>query len=242
MNPASRLNKLLVRMKIINHQGSPAIKVFEILFNVQGIIAITGKLKMCNMQIKKLENKSSPKLIKYLKKLFNDNDICRDIASDIGQKDNFVMTLESVAHHMKNENIDEKELKELADLIEQMKAKIEKADLSNEAREFLYAYTDEIMEGIVDIHIGGMDSLNDHLIKATGIYIIHRQAFERSQLIEAANKVFKIATKLINFSEIFTESIGYISDTVESIEYIGEESLKDKEECIEVDIVEDKNK
>lgn len=210
MNSAERLNRLLEESKIT--PSKTAISVFEKLFDVEGTIAVSSKLRMCHMQINKLKKGGAHEnLIKYLENFFSDKNLCRDTTGLLNQKVHHVSALHTTAAFMAKEEKNEKELTELADLIQQMKDKIHKSSISEESKEFLYAYTDEIMEGIVDIHIGGVEGYKDHLIKATGIYVIHHEVFEEGKLIQDVSQIFNLSAKILDNSGIASKFLGYMT-------------------------------
>lgn len=212
MNVATRLSEMLT--KIQTSKNPKAFETFEEIFNVEGCTAVATKLLICNKQIDKLEqNNADKRLITFLRILFNCKTLARNIDNERKNIVPSIMTLNTVAPYMPEENVDTSAITELSDALEILRAKIDNIDgIEEHDKEVLYSFVDEMRNAIDDINIGGIEVFMEHAEIASGKILMHHESFVKSKTMEDATNIFHKATQIINDSQTWIGVIGWVGD------------------------------
>jgi len=208
MNSAQRLANLLHKIQDSKHQRAD--EVFEEIFDVNSCVGVTSKLRLCEAQISILKGKAHKNLIQFLRTMFGCKALQRNIQSERNTIPQYIVALETAAAYMPSEDIDAKNITELSELLLQMKESIDKADTQKEYKDVLYSYVDELLEGIVDIDIGGLDAFTSHVEIASGKVVLYNKAFTQSNMMEIVNKIYNLSTKILNDGQTWSGVIGFV--------------------------------
>ena len=209
MNSALRLAKILEEVRTSTE--SIAFEAFEKVFEVKGCAAVSNKLRLCETQISVLEEKAHKSLTIFLKKTFNCKALQRNIQNERSQFSSYIMALETTGAYMPKENIDSKNITELAELLQSMKGSIEKSDMEKHYKDVLNSYADEMLEGIIDIDIGGIEAFTSHAEIANGKVVLYNEAFVESGMMETVNKIYEKSTKILSDGQTWSGAIGFFS-------------------------------
>ena len=209
MNSAWRLAKLLTKIKA--SKSPVAHEAFEEVFEVNSCVGIMNKLRICDTQISALKEKSHVSLINYLNTIFNCKTLHRNFQAEKNAIDSYIMALETAGAYMEHENIDTKNITDLSELLQQMRDSIEKADTPEHYKDVLNNYVDEMLEGIVDIDIGGIEAFTSHVEIANGKVVLYNQAFTESGLMDITTKIYNVSTKILSDAQTWSGVIGFAS-------------------------------
>ena len=121
------------------------------------------------------------------------------------------MALETTGAYMPQDKIDSKNITELSDILEQMRSKIESSDTKEHYKEVLYSYVDEMVEGIINLDIGGVDAFTSKVEIANGKVVLYSEAFMHSGFSETIKKIYELSTKIINDAQVWAGALGFIS-------------------------------
>lgn len=210
MNSAKRIENILVKIPASGEKQ--AIKAFEKIFSVNGCHAVSNKLSVIMKQVEYLAKKGASKeLIGYLYNMFSCYNLARDLSSELQNFNGFKIALETASALMPTDmdNIDPKDLTEIADMIEQLRAKLESSTIQDEYKSIIESFIDEIRDALTDIEYGGMDAFSPHIETAFGKVIIYHGAFEKSGIMQDINDIYAKATKVMDDAQIWTGTIGY---------------------------------
>ena len=111
---------------------------------------------------------------------------------------------------MPQENIDSKNITDLAELLQQMRDKIEKSVTKEHYKDVLNSYVDEMFEGIADIEIGGAEAFTSHVEIANGKVVLYNQAFTQSGLMDITNNIYEKATKILSDAQTWSGVLGFV--------------------------------
>lgn len=198
MNAAKRMSIILSKIRGVN--GKNAYDTFEDVFSVKGCIPLANKLGICDKQINILSEKSDKKLVAYLHKLFNCKGLTRDISSEKREIDHYIMALNTAGAYMDEEKINDADITELSEMLEILRAKVEKSDIPEQYREIIDAFIDEMRDAIADINIGGIKAFMSHAEVANGKILMYNEAFVKGGVMDDVTKIFDATTKIINDS------------------------------------------
>lgn len=210
MNPAKRIENVLV--KIPQSGEKQAIKAFEKIFNVSGCYAVSNKLSVIMIQVESLAAKGvSKELIGYLYNMFSCYSLSRDLSSELHNFAGFKIALETASALMPTDmdNIDPKDLTEISDMLEQLRAKLESGTISEEYKSIIESFIDEIRDALTDIEYGGVEAFSPHIETAFGKVAIYHGAFEKSGIMEDINTIYTKVTKVMDDAQIWTGAIGF---------------------------------
>jgi len=208
VNSAHRL--ALIANKIKSTIGIIAFEVFENVFEVEGCIAVSNKLRLCEAQIDILEEKAHPDLIIFLRTIFGCKSLQRNISNERNGIQTHIVTLETVSQYMPEENIDEKLIKELSDALTKMRAEIDSSDTATHYKDVLYSFVEEMFEGIVDIEIGGVKAFSSHVEQASGKVILYNEAFKNSGFSNQASDIFTKSTEILSKAQTWSGALGFM--------------------------------
>lgn len=210
MNPAKRIDNVLV--KIPKSGEKQAIKAFEKIFDVSGCHAVSNKLSIIMIQVEYLAAKGvSKELIGYLYNMFSCYNLARDLSSELQNFAGFKIALETAAALMPTDmdNIDPKDITEIADILEQLRSKLESGTISEEYKSIIESFIDEIRDALTDIEYGGIEAFSPHIETAFGKVAIYHGAFEKSGILEDISNIHKKVTKVMDDAQIWTGAIGF---------------------------------
>jgi len=208
VNSAQRLAKLLNNIKA--SKLTIAQDVFEEVFEVSGCVGVTQKLRLCDAQISILEQKAHKSLIAFLRTMFGCRALHRNIINERNAIDQYIMALETAGSYMPQENIDSNNINELAELLQQMRDKIASSNTKEHYKDVLNSYVDEMLEGIIDIDIGGVEAFSSHVEIANGKVVLYNQAFTESGLMDMTNKIYEKSTKILSDAQTWSGVLGFV--------------------------------
>lgn len=209
MNSALRLSKLLTKIQTSKQQI--AHNLFQEVFEVQSCVEISSKLRLCEAQTSMLEEKAHKSLIVYLRTLFGCKELHRNIQHEKNTIPQYIMALHSMGAYMPTENIDSKNITDLSELLQEMRESIEKSDTHKHYKDVLHSYVDELLAGIVDIDIGGVEAFTSHAEIAHGKVVLYNEAFKESDMMDITNKTYTVSTKILSDAQTWTGIIGFAS-------------------------------
>lgn len=210
MNPSKRIENILVKIPTCGEKQ--AIKAFEKIFSVNGCHAVSNKLSVIMKQVDYLAKKGASKeLIGYLHNMFSCYNLARDLSSELQNFSGFKIALETASALMPSDmdDIDPKDLTEIADMVEQLRSKLESGTISEEYKSIIESFIDEIREALTDIEYGGIEAFSPHIEIAFGKVAIYHGAFEKSGIMEDISNIHKKVTKVMDDTQIWTGAIGY---------------------------------
>ncbi|HZF69847.1 hypothetical protein [Sulfuricurvum sp.] len=209
MNAAERLATIL--KAIITTQDRIPMENFSKVFGVSGCIPIHAKLKLCESQIKVLEGKADPKLIGFLYRIFSCLNLQRDFSSEVAEINNYLIALNSMSGFMGDDmgNIDPKDLTDLADMIEKLRAKMESGTISESSKSVIESFLNEMRDALADIELGGIVSFIPHAEICAGKIIIYNNALQESGIYQDVKDIFEKVTKILDSAQIWGAAIGF---------------------------------
>lgn len=210
MNSAKRIESLL---KIIEKShNKTAIDIFENAFGVRGCFKVGNKLNIVREQINNLEEKSHPSLISFLREVFSDITIHRNMDSVKQRINPHLVTLHTVGNFMPEETIDKKLITEISDLLVIMQKKIEDSELEDYHKEILYSYCDVLAEGIKDIDEGGVEAFTKAMEHANGKIATYPKVFKSPEIIDTTKEIYEKGTKLVSDAKTWVDVIEFLNN------------------------------
>lgn len=206
MNSAKRLEKIL--SKIQSSSQTKALDVFEDVFEVAGCIEITSKLFLCSKQLEIIKDALVENQYKFLSNLFGCNTLARDMQAEKKQLPNHTASLHAMAHFMEDEKIEEEDLTKLYESSLELEKLLQTLELPQEHKEVIQRYIDEIHESIADIHIGGIDAFEHHIIIANGTVVLYSDAFKDEHIYNKIKEIFKTTSSIISNAQVWSGALG----------------------------------
>jgi len=207
MNSATRVSKILSKIRAT--KDTNALEIFKNVFEVDSCTDVANKLLICNKDVNRLKDGVHQSIINKLDALFQCHCLNRDIGKEKNELISIIQTLDSVAYYMPDDEINEDDLVKLSQSILALDELLKDIELPKEHKEIIYIYIDSIQGALKDIHIGGIEPFEKHIVVANGTVVLYNEAFKNEDVNKIIKKIYKQSTAIINDSQLWYGCLGY---------------------------------